>query len=275
MLQSITERSTARSADTEAIYDAAYDLALQTIFTLPKLKRQLAIDTLAWISHAKEPLTTCQLQDALAIEDGAPTIDVECRPDLDMVLTLCAGLVDMERGGSEPRMNLRLIHYTVQDYLERRKNRLFPETEAVITEALITQLSIDDCAFAKVSPADMSFTDQTYLLHSYGRKHWWQHAKSAPSVHNRLVDFLSQPGMHNDHEAFHDVFLLMADSQVRIRHLRDFGTLRHVTETRSNEKTQLLEDWLSCQCSFYLALSQGHNDIARLLLAHGAKAEIP
>jgi len=122
VLQTITA-FTSRSTNVEATYDAAYDLALQRIFTLPKLKRQLALDTLAWITHAKEPLTTYQLREALAIEDGAPTIDKECRPDLDMILTFCAGLVTVERGDSEPRMKLRLIHYTAQEYFARHRNR--------------------------------------------------------------------------------------------------------------------------------------------------------
>jgi len=81
----------------------------------------------------------------------------------------------------------------------------------MITKSLLTQLSIDDCAFAKASTEDMAFTNKTYPLHSYVRRYWWQHAKSAPSARDRLADFSSHSGMHNDHEAFKNVCLNMSD----------------------------------------------------------------
>jgi len=84
----------------------------------PGLKK-LAMDVLAWITCAKRPLTTVELQHALAVEAGEPGIDEENLTQVDDMVSVCAGLVTVD----EESDIMRLVHYTTQEYFERTQTR--------------------------------------------------------------------------------------------------------------------------------------------------------
>ncbi|KAJ7856459.1 hypothetical protein B0H14DRAFT_2352711, partial [Mycena olivaceomarginata] len=53
-----------------------------------------AIDhsTLTWVANEKRPLTVLELQTALAVEPGTKSLDVDNIADLEIILSVCAGL---------------------------------------------------------------------------------------------------------------------------------------------------------------------------------------
>jgi hypothetical protein len=75
----------------------------------------LAKQVLSWITCAKRTLTTFELQHALAVETGEPELDRENLPEIEDMVSVCAGLVTVDK---ESRV-IRLIHYTTQEYFER------------------------------------------------------------------------------------------------------------------------------------------------------------
>lgn len=58
--------------------------------------QELAEQALSWIICALRPLSTLELQHALAVEIGESELDEENIPDIDKVVSVCAGLVTID-----------------------------------------------------------------------------------------------------------------------------------------------------------------------------------
>ena len=87
--------------------------------------QELAKQTLSWITCARRPLTTLELRHALAVEVGEPKLDEENLPEIEDIISVCAGLVTVD----EESDIIRLVHYTTQDYFERTQRDWFPDAE--------------------------------------------------------------------------------------------------------------------------------------------------
>ncbi|KAH7370405.1 ankyrin repeat protein, partial [Rhexocercosporidium sp. MPI-PUGE-AT-0058] len=120
-------------------YDHAYEDAMERINGQIKDQEELAQQALSWITCAKRPLATSELQYALAIEIGESQLDKENLPEVEDIVFICAGLitVDVESG------IIRLVYYTTQEYFERTQRRWFPKAESEITIACVIYLSFD------------------------------------------------------------------------------------------------------------------------------------
>ena len=75
----------------------------------------LALKVLSWITYAKEPLSAKMLQHAVAATPGMTTLNDGDLTDVDDLVSLCAGIVTIDR----ERNIVRLVHYTTQSYLEK------------------------------------------------------------------------------------------------------------------------------------------------------------
>ncbi|KAJ5381577.1 uncharacterized protein N7496_004005 [Penicillium cataractarum] len=124
------------SSDTQR-YDSAYDDAMKRIQGQVPDKSELALQVLAWITCAKRPLTTIELQTALAVEVDEPEFDPENLPDLTDMVSVCAGLVTVD----EQSDIIRLVHYTTQEYFERNKATWFPRAHHSIGRICVAYLS--------------------------------------------------------------------------------------------------------------------------------------
>ncbi|KIM95293.1 hypothetical protein OIDMADRAFT_34064 [Oidiodendron maius Zn] len=107
------------------VYDCAYDDAIDRIEGQLQDQEELAKQVLSWITCAKRPLTTLELQHALAIEVGDYELDEENLPQLEDMVSVCAGLVTID----EKSGIVRLVHYTTQEYFERTQRRWFSKAE--------------------------------------------------------------------------------------------------------------------------------------------------
>ncbi|KAK4212166.1 hypothetical protein QBC37DRAFT_389070 [Rhypophila decipiens] len=115
----------------------AYDDAMVRIVGQRPGFKDLALRALSWISCATRPLTTVELQHALAVEIGAPELDYDNMPEVDDILGACAGLVTVD----EESDIIRLVHYTTQEYLENTRSQWLPDAEDDITRISATYLS--------------------------------------------------------------------------------------------------------------------------------------
>jgi len=55
---------------------------------------------LLWITYAKRQFTTSELQHALAVEHGASELDKENVPQVEYMVSVCAGLVVVDEATS-------------------------------------------------------------------------------------------------------------------------------------------------------------------------------
>jgi hypothetical protein len=77
-------------------YDQAYEDAMGRINGQTEDQENLAKQVLSWITCAKRPLTTTELQHALGIKVGEPQLDEDNLPDIEDILSVCAGLVTVD-----------------------------------------------------------------------------------------------------------------------------------------------------------------------------------
>ena len=98
--------------DGEELGDA-YGATLDRIKAQDVEKAKLAVTALTWICHAERPLKVDELCHALAVEIGVANFDPENVPSIGTLLDCCQGLIIVDAEAS----TVRLIHYTVQEYL--------------------------------------------------------------------------------------------------------------------------------------------------------------
>jgi hypothetical protein len=169
-----------------AAYDYAYEEAMNRI---PHQELEFAKQVLSWITYAKRPLTTSELQCALAVEDGMPELDD--LPRLEDIVSVCVGLVTID----EESDIIRLVHYTTQEYFERTQNCWFPNAETEITTICVTYLSFKAFEHGFCQTED-EFQERLQLnqFFDYAARNWGHHARKASNLNQALIytiiDFL-------------------------------------------------------------------------------------
>src|SRR5277367_1223034 len=149
--------------------------------------KDLAKRVLFWITCAKRPLTTSELQHALAVEVGEPKLDEENLPQIEDVVSVCAGLVTVD----EESGIIRLVHYTTKEYFKRTRERWFPNAETDITKVCVAYLSFHafESGFCQT---DAEFEERLRLnqLYDYVAHNWGNHAREALTLCQQAVGFL-------------------------------------------------------------------------------------
>jgi hypothetical protein len=165
----------------------AYEHAMESIKSQKAGFRQLAEQVLMWITCARRPLTALELQHALAVEVGEPQLDEENLPQIEDMVSMCAGLVTMD----EESKVIRLVHYTTQEYFERTQKDWFPDAEMDITDTCVTYLSFSSFE-SGFCGTDHEFMErlQSNRFYDYAARNWGHHAHKAPTLTQRVVDFL-------------------------------------------------------------------------------------
>jgi ankyrin repeat protein len=171
-----------------AALDDAYSEALERIEGQRASHSKLAKNVLTWITFAKRPLTTAELCCALAVEPGETTLDPENKPDVDDIVSVCAGLVVVDQKSAI----IRLVHYTTQEYFERISSRLSPDGQLGIAETCLTYLSFSvfesgGCA------TDKEFKERLrqHELLDYAAKHCGEHTKCVDAKVAHLASTLA------------------------------------------------------------------------------------
>ena len=205
----------------------AYDKTIERIDNQPPGYQQLAKQTLSWIVYATRQLSVLELRYALAVEDEATELDEENLAETDEIIHACAGLVTIEQDTNI----IRLVHYTTQEYLERKFLAWEPLAETAITRTCITYLSFDIISAyeSKYSKSDSDIVRFLYLkdlkalknlpFFDYAVDSWHHHAENCWNdiVEQLILSFLEEDpqvlyygadryihGYHVDHKANYD-----------------------------------------------------------------------
>jgi ankyrin repeat protein len=167
-------------------YDHAYEDAMERISGQVKDQEVLAKQVLSWITCAKRPLITTELQHALGVEVGESELDEDNFSQIEDIVSVCAGLVTVD----EESNIIRLIHYTTQEYFERTRGILFPNAEADITTTCITYLSfsIFDSGFCQ-RDEDLEERLRDNPLYEYAARNWGRHALEASQTEGLIMNF--------------------------------------------------------------------------------------
>ncbi|KAH8729175.1 ankyrin repeat-containing domain protein [Ilyonectria robusta] len=172
-------------------YDEAYLDAMERIERQYPDHRVLAKDVLAWLTFAKRPLQVAELQAAVVVQETDSNLDEESLIDIEDMVSVCAGLVTVD----ERSQTVSLIHYTIQEYLERTRVNWHPDANAAITTSYLTYLlfSVFDVEFLKVdedSPGERA-NRQLHPLLDYSKEYSALHARLALSEPPSIAQFFS------------------------------------------------------------------------------------
>jgi len=162
------------NVDKTKTLDRAYVQAMERIEAQAPEHRDLARQVLLWITCAKRRLTSSELQHAIAIEVNNDELDRENITDIELLVSVCTGLVIVD----EESDIVRLVHYTTQEYFGRTWERWFPNAHTDITEKCATYLSfkVFKTGFSRTK-GDFEKRLQSNVLYDYAARNWGYHAR--------------------------------------------------------------------------------------------------
>ena len=172
--------------------------------------RFLAERVLSLLTCAERLLTKSELQDALAVRAGTPTLDANKRESVSIMVRACKGLVIFE----EDSGIIRLVHDTTRAYLathmfcikpqenpatledpetsDTQKNAdAMADAQNTLTAICVTYLSFD--AFESgLCQTNEEFEERlrSNPLYNYAAHNWAIHARGAPECNQSVIDFL-------------------------------------------------------------------------------------
>jgi hypothetical protein len=262
-----------------AALDDAYKEAIQRIEGQLSGDYELAKSVLWWITYAKRPLTTAEICCALAVEPEEAELDPENVPDVEDLLSVCAGLVVVDQESAV----IRLVHYTTQEYFERIRDALNPGAQSHMASTCLTYLSFSIFKTGSCS-SDEEFEErlQGSQFLDYAAKHWGEHALTVEDQICELAcSFFSHKGLVScaaqvllrpeytfreysqrypkDSTGLHLTARFGLATVLEALLLNQVGETPPILERRDREGQTLL----------YLAAEHGHQRMVKLLLDKG------
>jgi hypothetical protein len=157
--------------------EKAYESALERIQNQPKSHFERAKKVLWWVTLAKRPLTVDEICCALAVEPGDTDLDRDNIFDAEDLVSVCAGLVDIDPKGTRGRI-FRFIHYTTQEYFERIIDTWIPGGQLYVAQTCLTYLSFqkDRRGGYSMESEYMMALSQNGFLH-YTGSFWGRHVR--------------------------------------------------------------------------------------------------
>ncbi|KAJ7112303.1 hypothetical protein C8R44DRAFT_677276, partial [Mycena epipterygia] len=203
----------------------SYDDVMNRIDSQGVDDSQLARKLFLWLAHAKRQLLLQEIQYALAIYPGMLEMDLDAITSVEILTSVCAGLVIVEHiwGGE---YQFRFVHYTTQEYFQLegsqqhfRLNEImeyfdlpldltFPFANFAITTTCITYLCFQGLNMLN----DRGNLDQNQPLLEYSVKYWGHHAETCehalctiPKARNLMLQFFQSESefTHGFYEVFH------------------------------------------------------------------------
>ena len=200
-----------------------YEQAVERINCQSVPSRELAWRILEWIIYSKSPLSTAELQHALATRESMANMDMDFLPSAKVLQSVCAGLVTIDKESDV----VRLDHYTIQEFFQERGEDLLPNAAVHIAEDCLKYLSFDEFESGMCqSRAGLTERLKTHSLYNYAGQNWGHHVYEASSPCQGLIKFLKCQGRIDA-----SLQVLLFDRYGGFDHQGHLSTLRSSTET--------------------------------------------
>ena len=242
--------------------------------------KELAKQVLSWITCAKRPLTTRELQHALGIEVGESELDNDNVPEIEDIISVCAGLVMVDKESNI----IRLVHYTTQEYFERTQKYWFPDAETDITKSCVSYLLFNtfNRGFCSTN-IDFEARLQRNALYDYAARNWGHHARVASAAAEHLILSLleseaklsacSQAMFASKWSLSHSGYSQQVPRNIAGVHIAAcFGLNKALITLLTIGQDPNLRDTYS-RTPLSWAAESGHEAVIRLLLENGAELE--
>ncbi|KAI5456455.1 nucleoside phosphorylase [Mariannaea sp. PMI_226] len=194
-IQSLCRESKGQASNITKLLQSAYDQTMERIETQPGDAPAIAKEVLAWVVCAKRPMHTSELYHALAVNIGNSELDRQNFTQVDIMVSVCAGLVAVD----EESGNIRLVHYTIEEYLKDTLEKWFPNAEAHIAAICTTYLSLNIFHQAP-GQTDDEFREplQSYYLYRYASEYLEYHTEQASISNQRVMNSLESEAKVQD-----------------------------------------------------------------------------
>ncbi|MCJ1403377.1 hypothetical protein MMC11_006600 [Xylographa trunciseda] len=255
----------------------AYASTLSRIQNLPRARKELALDTLMWLSHSKRPLRFAELQEALAVRIGSKNINHKAYVSAKVVVNTCLGLIIIERESEI----VRLMHPTLEEYLESSQD-LFDDPIVKISRILLTYLR-----FPEPRKWLDDGCDRRYNLHTDGLEYFFNPEAVFPGkpIHiaarfftTTAIKFLGQCGADcnikiggsspGDRPRRNPLEIMIKSGNVR--ELTDLSALEALLQAGSDARGSFDNKPLSTPLHMALSIVPFNEPLCELLAFHGA-----
>lgn len=147
----------------------AYSTTLDRIRGQGRNRVKLGIGALMWISCSERPLKPEELCRALAVEVGTTDLNVDNIPSIRTLMSCTLGLVKIDEQAS----TVRLVHFTLQEYLTSHPN-LLATPHSMMAEICLTYLNFQSVCELTTTPHNAP--PAVPFLH-YASCYWGFHAR--------------------------------------------------------------------------------------------------
>ena len=151
----------------------AYAATLSRMKAQPGSRSKLGMEVLMWVSHAERPLHVNELRHALGVEEGSVDFNIQNVPPIQTLLACSLGLVTIEKSSSSSASTVRLVHYTLQEYLSHTPG-FFLKPHSRIAKVCLTYLNFRQ---VKAFSSTLSSAPPTAPFTEYASCYWGPHAR--------------------------------------------------------------------------------------------------
>lgn len=182
----ISDKLNDRNESKSRALNKAYEEAVRRIKAQAPQYSNLAGKVISWILCAQRQLTPLELQHAVAVELGMPKFDEKNIADIELSISVCAGLVIHDHETNV----VRFVHYTTQEYFEHTWKEWYPRSHISIAKACVTYLSFD--ILDLVGPPEpeifnFELRSKLYPLYQYAAQFWGNHVGKAGMEEEQTV----------------------------------------------------------------------------------------
>ena len=156
--------------------EEAFEETLGRVRRQPDSQKDLGINILMWLTYARRPMLIVELSEALAIRLGTGVLNSKYHPWQKQMVDSCMGLVLADESSAA----IRLVHYSVQEYLYKHRDHIFGKGEEAIAEKSLTYLLFEP--FAR-GPRQLQTGVQELVAKNpfaaYAARNWGDHVRGA------------------------------------------------------------------------------------------------
>jgi hypothetical protein len=154
--------------------DQTYEAAISRIMAHPNPENvELALKALKWLTFAREHLATAALQHALAVKDDSGDIEERDLPNIQMLASLCVGLVSLEQENG----TVRLVHETTQQHLRSHFRNRNEDGDAEVARICLRYFSSPVLSRPFENEQSLGEHLTRYPLSSYASRYWFVHVR--------------------------------------------------------------------------------------------------
>ena len=157
---------------------ATYKDGFKRIVDQPKDDAELGMRVMSLVFCAMRPLKIEEWRHALAVQPGDCTFDRGDLTELEIILSVTAGLVSTFQNKYHWRnacMSTRVVHYTLQEYPDTNHELLSPNANRDIASVCLTNLSFDDFRHGPCNPEMIDKRLEDFAFPEYAAWNWYIH----------------------------------------------------------------------------------------------------